>query len=445
VLIVDAVLNSAVSEGALVSTKLRRMIHNPLVVTPVVLIVAGGAFLGFRSTGGSSSASGATVERVVAATSGTIQETVSASGTIQPESTQDLNFDVSGTVTSVAVKAGSVVKKGQVLAAVDSASLQSDVDQAQATVDSDAAKVASDESSSASSAQLSADEAALTAARSQLVEAQASLADARLTSPIAGTVSVVNLTVGQQLGSSGGSGNSLAGSGSGGGSTGAASTSSGASGGDTSGGSGTSGASSSSSSTPEIEVVSTGTYVVDLSVDDTQIGQIKRGYQATVTPSGATTTATGTVTSVGTVATSSSGVSSFPVVVTVPGNPTGFYGGDTATVAIIYEQVPDAVQVPVAAVAETNGQSTVTVVAGGKHTTRAVTTGVRSNGEIQIVSGLKAGEQVVVEIPSFAGLARGRTGTGTGTGTGGFGTGGEGPPGGFGGSGGGGFTGGAGQ
>ena len=413
------------------STKLRRMIHNPLIVVPVVLLVAVGAFFGFRAVGSSSSASGATVERVVTATSGTIQETVSASGTIEPQSTEDLNFAVSGQVTSVAVQAGSVVKKGQVLATVNSASLQSDVAQAQATVDSDVAKVASDESSGASSAQLSADEASLTAARSQLAAAQASLADATLTSPIAGTVSAVNLTVGQQLGSSGGSGNSLSGSGSGGGGNSSSSSDASSGNGGFGGNGNNSGASansssssSSSSSSPEIQVVSTGTYVVNLSVDDTQIANIAKGFKATVTPAGATTTANGTVTSVGTIASSSSGVSSFPVVVTVTGNPTGFYGGDSATVAIIYKQVPNAVQVPVAAVDESTGQSTVTVVAGGKHTTRTVTTGVRANGEIQIVSGLKAGEQVVVQIPNFGGITRTRNGTGGGGFTGGFGGGG---------------------
>jgi membrane fusion protein, macrolide-specific efflux system len=415
-------------------SKMRAALRNPFIVAPVVAVVAVGVWLGVRAVTSSSSASPTTTERVVTATKGTLAQTVSSSGTIEPESTDDLNFSVSGTVTAVNVKTGDTVSVGQVLATVDSASLLSAEAQAQATVDSDEAKVASDESSSASSAQLTADRSALTAATSQLAEAQASLAGATLTSPIAGTVSAVNLTVGQQLGSSGGSGTSLSGSGSGGGATSASSSSS--SSGSTAGGGSGSSSSSSSSSSAEITVISTGTYVVNLSVDDTEIAHIAKGDQATVTPSGGTTPATGTVTSVGTIASSSSGVSSFPVVVTVTGNPSGFYGGDTATVDVIYKQVTDAIQVPVAAVTQTNGQPTVTLVVAGKHVTRQVTTGTTANGEIQITSGVAAGDQVVVTVPSFAGLGRARTGTGTGAGTGAGGTG-SGPPSGFGGFGGG--------
>jgi membrane fusion protein, macrolide-specific efflux system len=418
-------------------SKLRHVLRNPFVIAPLVALVAVGIWLGIRSTSSSSSASGATVERVVTATRGTLAQTVSASGTIEPETTDDLSFSVPGTVTAVNVKAGDAVTAGQVLATVDSASLASSVAQAQATVDSDAAKVASDTSADASSAQLSADESSLTSARSQLAEAQAALADASLTSPIAGTVSTVNLTVGQQLGSSGGSGTALTGSASGGGAS--ASSSSSSSGG--AGGGSTSAASSSaSSSSAEVEVVSTGTYVVNLSVDDTEIAHIAKGDQATVTPSGGTTSATGTVTSVGAIASSSSGVSSFPVVVTVSGNPTGFYGGDSATVAVIYQQVANAIQVPVAAVTQAGGQSTVTLVVGGRHVTRTVTTGTQSNGEMQVTRGVSAGDQVVVEIPSFGGPGAGTGRTRTGTGTGGFegpggATGSGGPPSGFGGGG----------
>lgn len=421
---------------------LRRAVRNPFIVAPAVAVVVVGLWLGYRSTSSSSSASVATTERLVTATKGTMAQTVSSSGTIEPESTEDLSFSVSGTVTAVNVKAGDSVTSGQVLATVDSAALQSSVAQAQATVESDTSKLASDTSASASSAQLSADESALTAAKSQLASAQAALAGATLTSPIDGTVSAVNLTVGQQLGSSGGSGTSLTGSGSGGGGSNAASsTALSSGGGGNNSSSSASSSNSSSSSSSEITVISTGTYVVNLSVDDTAIAHIANGDKATVTPSGGTTSATGTVTSVGTIASSSSGVSSFPVVVTVTGNPTGFYGGDTATVAVIYQEVTDAIQVPVAAVTQTNGQPTVVVVVNGRHETRTVTTGTQANGEIQITSGVAAGDQVVVEVPSFAvGRTRLGTGTGTGSGSGGFegptGIGGSGgPPSGFGGSG----------
>ena len=184
-------------------------------------------------------------------------------------------------------------------------------------------------------------------------------------------MATVNLTVGQQLGSSGGSGNSPTGTSSGGGVSTPSSSSSGSN-----PLANSSSSNSSSTSTAQVEVVSSDTYVVSLDIDSTEIDQIKKGATATVTPSGGTTSATGKVTSVGAVATTSSGVATFPVVVTVGGSPSGFYGGATATVAITQKEIKNAVQVPTLAVSNDNGQSTVTVVSGSKRSTRPVTTGL---------------------------------------------------------------------
>ncbi len=136
------------------------------------------------------------------------------------------------------------------------------------------------------------------------------------------------------------------------------------------------------------------------------------------------------MTSVGAIATASSGVATFPVVVTVLGDPAGFNAGAGATVAIVYNELKNVIEVPSFAVTTANGVSTVTVeAADGKKSTRTVTTGLTANAEIQITSGLKAGENVVIALPggiggphSAAGTVR--TGTG-GTGTGGFGGGGR--------------------
>ena len=65
-------------------------------------------------------------------TTGTIQQTVASSGTLEPASQATLNFAVSGTVTAVNVKAGQTVTAGQVLATVDTTALTDDVNAAQA-------------------------------------------------------------------------------------------------------------------------------------------------------------------------------------------------------------------------------------------------------------------------------------------------------------------------
>jgi multidrug efflux pump subunit AcrA (membrane-fusion protein) len=388
-----------------------------------------------RST---SSAASTTTTSLVAATTATLRQTVTTTGTVAYATTSDQSFTVGGTVTSVPVSVGAKVHTGEVLAAVDSAPLRSALAQASSTLAGAQAKVAAD--TSATSTQLAADEAAVAADQAAVTSAQADLAKATLTSPIDGTVSALTLTPGQQLGSSG---TAAGGAGGTGGSSSGSSGGTGGSGG-TSSGSGTS--SSASTSTAQVEVVSTGHYVIDATVDDTQVGELATGATAGVAlPDGSTTSAT--VTSVGMVATSTSGVASFPVVVTVNGSPTGLYSGATVSVVVVTKTVPDAVVVPVAALNRTSSASTVTVDTGGARTTRTVSTGLTSGGQVQITGGLKVGEKVVVRtvrVTAPAGSSgAGTTGTRT-RGTGGFGGGTGGFGGGTGGFGGGGFPGGGG-
>ncbi len=347
----------------------------------------------------------------VAVTTGTLKQTVSTSGTLEPSSQATMNFAVSGTVTGVNVKAGQQVSSGQVLATVDTTALQANVDAAQAQVDSAEARLSSDESSKASAAQIDSDEASVTSAESSLSTANTSLGDASLTSTIAGTVASVDLTVGQTVsGSSGGGGG---------------------------GGSDASAASDASDSTSDgIVVIGTDSYIVNTTVDDTEIGEIAEGDQATVTPSGATTVDYGTVSSIGLIATESSDVATFPVVITVTGDPTGLYAGSTADVAIIVKQLNDVIEVPTAAILySSSGQAYVTEVVGGKHVTKDVTVGEAEAGETQITSGVVSGDKVLEQVITFTGRAgagaggaglfgRGGAGGFTRSGTGGFGGGG---------------------
>ncbi|MGZ4611112.1 MAG: efflux RND transporter periplasmic adaptor subunit [Actinomycetes bacterium] len=387
------------------------------------VVVALGAVVGTTAWAmtRSSDAAAATgvVYRTVTVSTGNVRETVSASGTIAPAATEDLSFDASGEVTGVYVTEGQKVAKGQRLATLSSASLRSQVAQAQASLASAKARLASDESASASSAQIASDEAAVDVARAQLADATTALAGATLTSPLSGTVTAVNVTVGQQIGSSRSSGSSGTGS-SGTGSSGTGSSGTGSSGTGSSAGSG--------SSSADVQVISTGSYVVDATVDASDVAKIAKGDQVTITPTGATTPVFGLVASVGIVASSSSGSATFPVVVTVTGSPTGLYAGSTATVAITYKQVSNVLVVPTLAVTRSGGKAYVTVERGGARTQQEVSTGLSASGSTQVLSGLSDGDTVVVAVRTGTGGAR--TGGGTGR-TGGFG--GGGPPDGFGG------------
>jgi membrane fusion protein, macrolide-specific efflux system len=378
-----------------------------LLIGVAVVLIGGATGLSLWLTSDSPATGLVVTNQVVSVTTGTMQQTVAASGTLEPANEANLNFAVSGTVTAVDVKAGQVVKTGQVLATVGTSALQADVDAAQAQLAAADSQLSSDQASGASASSVDSDEASVTSAESSLSTAETSLSDASLTSTIAGTVASVSLTVGQQVSGSGGGGSA---------------------------------SSSGSGSSGQVVVIGTSSYIVNTTVDDTQIGQIAQGDQATITPTGSTTVDYGTVSSIGLIASSSSNVASFPVVISVTGDPSGLYAGSTADISIIVKQLNDVTEIPTAALTFSNGKAQVTQVIGSQHVTRSVTVGEADAGETQILSGIKAGDKVLERVVTFKGTGTGTPGSlfgGTGGGKGLIGGGG----GGFGGGGGGGFGG----
>ena len=89
----------------------------------VVVVAGGGAAL-------AATAQRTTRPVTAAVTTGSITQTVDASGTIAASTTTAVNFATDGTVAEVDVTSGEVVRKGQALATLDTASLQSNVDSA---------------------------------------------------------------------------------------------------------------------------------------------------------------------------------------------------------------------------------------------------------------------------------------------------------------------------
>ncbi len=378
-----------------------------------VIVVLGAASAGFWVIGKPSTSTPAF--QLVAAVSGTLRQTVSSTGTIEPAQEANLNFAVSGQVTSVAVTVGQTVKAGRVLAKVNSASLSADVAQAKATEASDAAKLSADQAagSGVTAAQLTADEAAVTAAENQVADAEQALAEAKLTSPITGVVAAVDLSVGQQVSGAGSSAG--AGSGTGSSNAGLAGAASG----------GTSGSAASGSSNAQVVVISTGSYVVNGTVDDTEVGLVQAGDQAVIIPDGAASPVYGVVSSVGLIASTTSGVASYPVTIAVTGNPGGLYPGASATVTLVVRQLSNVTTVPTAALHYTSSGAVVYEIVNGRQVAYPVTAGMTSGGQTQIVTGLSVGTEVVVPgaRAGGAGLTTGGTTRGS-RGGGGFGGGG---------------------
>jgi HlyD family secretion protein len=108
----------------------RKVIWIPAVIV-VILLAIGGSFLAFAQP--SDPLAGKEQLKVQL---GTLEQTVSASGTVMAASDAKLSFDSSGKVLSVNVKRGDQVKKGDVIAVLDDRDLQLGVDQAQAGLDS---------------------------------------------------------------------------------------------------------------------------------------------------------------------------------------------------------------------------------------------------------------------------------------------------------------------
>jgi len=380
-------------------------------ITAALVIVVGGvgAWAVNRS-----SASDAATPTLVTATTSTIRQSVSATGTIQPANQANLSFAVSATVTAVPVAVGDQVKVGTTLATVDSTSLKTAVTLAQANVTANQDQLTAQQNAGSSAVQIASTEAQLAAAKGKLTDAQTALAEAAMTSPIAGTVAQVNIAVGDKTGGSSGSAGSSG-----------SSTSSGASG--ASGSSGT-------SSTAQIIVISTTSWVVDASVASADLPQLKKGLQAEITPTGSTTKVFGTVKSVGIVASSSSsGSASFPVTIAVTGSPKGLYAGGAVDVAIIVKQVENVLTVPTNALHSVNGKTVVYQMTNGAQVSAPVTVGATYGPVTQILSGLNTGAKVVGTSFRIGGAGstggnRTRQGGTGGGGAGGFGGGGFGGP-----------------
>jgi macrolide-specific efflux system membrane fusion protein len=295
---------------------------------------------------------------------GTYKTTVSATGTITPKRQDDLTFTSSGTVTEVDVAVGDKVQKGDVLARIDTASLQAQVDAAAAQVT--AAKAQLSDDSAASSTQRAADEASIASAESDLAQARDALAEATMKAPFSGTVSAVGYAVGDAVGS----------------------------------GSSTPAADGSSGSTPAITLISPRTLEVDANVSAADVAKLKKGMQVEITPTGGGDPAYGTVAEVGVIATASdTGAAQFPVTVDVTGKPSGLYAGSTADLAITVKQATDVLAVSTAALHMDGDRPYVYLIEGSRRIKRDVEIGQTYGAQTEITSGLKEGD--VVELLSF--------------------------------------------
>lgn len=391
---------------------------------------------------------------------GNITVTASATGPIDPKAQYDLNFAASGVVSEIDVHVGQQVKAGQTLAKLNSTSLQDALTQAQQALTSDqvsyndalnsqsatlsqanaAIATATDTYNNSKqtqsdldqlnqtkaqwaaqeqSAQASVDKAyqTLLSGQDAVTAAQHNLSNVSLTAPANATVASINGTVGQTAGSSG--------------------------------------SASGSTSQGFIVLVDTSAYTISAQVSEADIGKVRLGQPAQFTvPAYPSQTFRATVTSIQTIGQTSSNVVNYTVDLAVDSqslqNAT-LYTGMTATVNITTAQRIGALLVNNSAFSFTTtalqagalDRNTLTSALGGSVTSGSgssqgnrrivlelknnkltpvlVTVGLTNGTSSEVLSGLQAGDQVVVSAKggAYSNLSgtSGTSGTGGGNGT----------------------------
>ena len=312
----------------------------------------------------------ASISRTVEVTRGTQTMTVALDGTLNPRQQSNVNFGVSGTVTSVKVKAGETVKKNQVLATIDDSDLEDAFDLAGANLTTARANLSDVYDNDGTSAAITSAKAQVSSAKAALSQANQNLDDAALRSPISGTVASVSLEDGDTVTGSGGSGS---------GSSAGANTS------------------TSTAGAAQFVVISTSTWRLEGSVGSADLASLEVGQEVAITTDATTDELTGTVASVGIVATSTSdGAATFPVEITVAGIHKDLYSGTTASAVITTGSYPDVLTVPTAAIRMENSRTVVTKVTGTATTTTEVTIGTVFGSSTEIRSGLAEGDSVQI-------------------------------------------------
>ncbi len=383
------------------------------IVVVVVLITA--AIFGLQRL----NASAATTARVPTATveRGTLVATVSAAGNVSAVKSAALAFQTTGRVTVVNAQVGDVVKAGQLLMQLDTTDLllalknaQAGLASAQANYDSSKAKDAQNSNqlivakgqldkaivalqqaqgnynaiawrgdvgatSQAAALQsatidyqtalanfnqtaatindsaLRVAQASLDQAKVAVEQAQRNIDKARITAPFDGVVAAVNYNVGDSAGT-----------------------------------------------TTALALADISTLQVKVTLAEVDVAKVQVGQPAQMTLDALPSAMfDAQVIALGPVATVTSGVVNYPVIVSVNNPNSSIKPGMTANLSIQVDRRDNVLLIPTRAVRTQGNQKQVTVLFKGQSISTSITTGLASDTQIEVMSGLKEGDQVVVQ------------------------------------------------
>jgi len=290
---------------------------------------------------------------------GSIQEEVSATGTIKAVDSVSIGSRVSGLITEVKVQENDRVKKGQVLVVMDDTAVKAQVEQFQAQVANYAAIYDRSKKLFAiggeSAQQLDSDRMNYLVAEANYRNYSAQLAYYVITAPIDGMVVGVPADVGSTV----------------------------VQGLDT--------------AQTVLTIAKMDKMQIKVLVDESDIGKVKAGQQVSFTVDAYTDkTFTGKVKKISRSATTSSNVVYYPVYVDVDSPGDLLYPTMTARVTITIAERSNVLIVPLAAIKEDNGKKYVQVLVGGKTQNTLVTTGLSNDESIEIFTGLNEGSRIVL-------------------------------------------------
>lgn len=341
-----------------------------------VLIIAGGAFYGYKYYEGQQAAKQASAVETTKVVRMDMKSTVSATGTIQPVDSVEVSSKITARLKSVLVKENDKVTAGQTVATLDAKDYEAKRDQAQYKVTNTKAEydrisylysIGADTQKQLEDAQMNYDTAV-----SELAQAESDAAETSITAPIDGTIIGEPKTVGTMA------------------------------------------VATSDNPTVIMRIADLSSKQIKAKVDETDIGNVKVGQTATftvdtytdktftarVTKISQTDTSNSWDTSSSSTSSSSSSSSAsviyYYVTLDVDDPDSLLLPAMTARVEINTADKSDVLAVPISVLkTDANGSYVVVQNADGSQENRYVATGIYSDEYVEILSGLEEGEDVV--------------------------------------------------
>lgn len=147
--------------------------------------------------------------------------------------------------------------------------------------------------------------------------------------------------------------------------------------------------------------------IAQLNLSEIDVLKVKEGQKATIAiDTFPDKTFTGKVMGVDRTGSVTSGVTNYPVTIKFDSKNDEMLPNMSTTANIIINVKDNVLLVPVSSVQTQNGESFVRVIKNGKIEQVSVETGLTSSTQVEIVSGLSEGDQVVTSINTFAGTGQ---------------------------------------